>query len=156
MQQQFEDDRVSYILDRIRKAMEQAVKLDPHHAPALLGLAKYYSTAAPGHTPNFKTAEDYARRAAESDPFQGELELGRLDLNRLRVADALVHFEKAVQVRPDDPMGQYLAAATLIRLERKDEARARLQEIVRRHPDFKDAPEALLSLDAKPADKPGP
>lgn len=153
---QLEDSPDGFLIDKIRKAMEQALKVDPNHVPALVGLARCYATPAPGVPASYKKAKEYALRAAALDTFQGELELGRLDISVKEPQSALAHYQKALQAKPDDPIVHYSIGIALMQLERRAEAKAELQTAVKLSATpFKDAQEALKTIDEASATKPG-
>jgi tetratricopeptide (TPR) repeat protein len=153
--QQMEATPSEFLPERIRKAMEQSVKLDPNHVPGLLGLSQYYSASAIYDRTSLKKTLEYANRIAKIDPFQGELELGRVELLFKQHTEALKHYEKAIQLKPNDATARFCAAVALGQLGRKAEARASLETALKLNPSLKDAQSALQALNEAGQTKPG-
>lgn len=132
---------------RVRKAFERALKLDPNHVPALAGLARYYYATPPTNGGDLTKAQEFAERARKLDPFQGELALGSIAGRRGDFAAALQHFAAAADLRPDDAEAQFSCGLALVKLGRRDEARARFETVLRLAPKMDIARQSLEAID---------
>ncbi|WP_438481605.1 tetratricopeptide repeat protein [Oleiharenicola lentus] len=136
-----------FFTDKIRKSLEQSLKLDPNHVPGLVGMVRFYTNATVKEGGSFKKAREYADRLLKVDPAQGELEHGSLDLRLTHVESALVHFEKALHLKPNDALANYFTGVALQTLGRKVEARARFTNALKLDPSLNEVREALQALD---------
>lgn len=132
---------------RMREAFEKAVKLDPNDIAGLLGLSRYYMSAPPTSGGDSQKAAEFARRVQKLDPYQGDFELGRIAQQATLYAVALEHFEAASRAKPDELAPQAAGAICLGQLGRREEARARLEQILSRKPNYSPALRALEALD---------
>jgi len=92
-----------------RKSFEQALKFDPHYAPALAGLSHveglYYRDldSNPSH---LQRSEEFARRAIAADPQLAEahVALGRSYALRFDYLRAVAEFREAARLEPENPL----------------------------------------------------
>ncbi|HVU17214.1 MAG TPA: tetratricopeptide repeat protein [Candidatus Didemnitutus sp.] len=135
---------------KMRKSYERALKLDPRNSAALTGLITFYEHAPEVVGGDVRKAFDYARRLAEVNPYAGEFQLGRLSAGAKDYKNALIHYDAAVKLQPEDMATATACGYSLYYLGRKSEARERFEAVLRAHPDF--AP-AKLGLDQIAADE---
>jgi Flp pilus assembly protein TadD len=140
--------QVPFLATKLRKAFERSVALDPNHLAGLVGLARFYSNAPEIAGGNPEKAGEYAQRVFKLNPFLGEIELGNIAEKGGDFAGALTHFESASQLQPQDAGPHAAAGRTLARLNRKTEARERLQLALKLEPQNQAAQKALAELDA--------
>ena len=143
----FETINPSALSDAAREAFEKSVALDPKHVPGLLGLSRYYLSVPASSGGDIGKANDFAKRVSELDPYQGEFELGRIAQQVTLYAVALPHFEAAAQLKPTELAPQVAAAVCLAQVGRREEARARLEQILATKPGYTAAQRALEALD---------
>jgi len=122
------------LLTRARKAYEKALAIDAKDSGALLGLARLFWTAPPNLGGDLKLAQQYAERARPLEPFKAELELGSIAALNKNPAQALKHFETAIELNPRDAAARISAGHALLRLERFREARERYEEALQLDP----------------------
>jgi Flp pilus assembly protein TadD len=135
---------------KMKKAFEKSVALDPKHVAGLIGLARYYTSAPEIAGGSPALAREYAGRVREIVPFLGEIELGKVDREEEKYAEALGHFEAAAKLNPNHAEAQNQAGQMLARLGRKDEARARFEAALKLNPQSESARKGLTAL-AQPA-----
>lgn len=131
---------------RMRKAFEKSVALDPNHIPGLIGLARFHANAPEIAGGSLEKAAEYAARLQKVNPLLGELELGRVAEKNEQPAEALAHFEAALQLKPDSTSALLGAGRQLAQLGRKDEARARFEAALKINPELEPAKKALAEL----------
>jgi len=121
---------------KMRKADEKALDLDPNNLPALLGLLLFYERAPEIVGGSEKKAREVAQRIRKFDPYQGELALGRLASGLKNYDEALLHYDAAAKLRPDDLATATACGWTLFALGRNAEARARFEAVLKINSDF--------------------
>ena len=111
----------AHMLDAVRQ-LQEAVALDPNYARAYSRLAALHSilpTYAPGHfADREEQVRGYARRAIELDPRLAEpwAAMGMSGpLSGGGLIEARQHFEKALQLDPDDITTNFWFGLTLVR-----------------------------------------
>ena len=62
--------------------------------------------------------------------------------------EALLHYEAAAKLKPDNAGVQYACGSALAKLGRKDEARARFEAALKLNPEHERSKKALAELDA--------
>lgn len=134
--------------NRMRKAFEKALDLDPNNLVAILGLSRYYWSTSPRAGGDFAKAQQFAERARRIDPLKGELELGAIAGRKGDFPTALKHFETATELSPRSAEAQTSCGHALMRLGRLREARERYEEALRISPKFDMARVSLEALDA--------
>ena len=113
----------SYLLsnasERGLDELKTAVRLDPNHVPALVGLTMEYLTRG-----DYATASQYGERAVEIAPtdFAAHLMYGRALLEDHKLPEAITELEIAVKYAPDSPDAHFSLAAAYARTGRKDDA----------------------------------
>jgi tetratricopeptide (TPR) repeat protein len=114
--------------DRGIEEINQALKLDPTHVPALVGLTMIYLKRGEP-----QTAKEYAERAVKASPedFAAHVSLGRALLADEDAAGAAAELEMAVKLAPESPEARFSLASAYSRLGRKADA-AREHEEFRR------------------------
>jgi predicted Zn-dependent protease len=140
--------QLAMLSGKMKSAFEKSVELDPKHVPGLIGLARFYSSAPEIAGGNLRKAADFAERVKVLLPHAGEFELGRIAEKREEFATALAHYEASLAIRADSPNVQVSAGRMLVRLGRKDEARARFEVALQQNPNHSVAKKALAELDA--------
>lgn len=136
------------VAGKMRKAFEKAVELEPKNLNALIGLARYFANAPEIAGGSPAKAAEFAARVKEVDPFLGELELGRIAERGEKFSDALAHFQAAAQLKPEAAGAHFNCGRLLVKLERKDEARACFATALQLNPNFDAAKKALEALAA--------
>ncbi|HTZ19729.1 MAG TPA: tetratricopeptide repeat protein [Opitutaceae bacterium] len=139
--------QVPFLATKLRKAFERSVALDPNHLPGLIGLARFYRNAPEIAGGSPEKAGEYAQRVLKLNPFLGEIELGNIAENADDFAGALTHFEAASQLQPKNAAMHAAAGRMLAKLDRKTEARERLQLALKLDPKHQAAQKALAELD---------
>lgn len=139
---------------KLKKAFEKSVELDSNHIPGLIGLSRFYANAPEIAGGSLEKAAEFATRVQQLNPFLGEVELGRVAEKGESYADALTHYEAAAKLKPDNAGLQYACGQQLVRLDRRNEARARFTAALRLNPEFEAAKKALAELDTTPAASP--
>ena len=126
-----------------RAALEDAVALNPKHAPSLNNLANYEMNAG-----NYASAEKYYRRAIDADPGFAGAHGGLANALAMqgRDAEARKHYEAALRLMPDFALAHYYYACLLLRLGETEAARAQAREAVRIWPDYAQALELLKAI----------
>lgn len=137
---------------KMKGAFERSIELDPNHVSGLVGLSRYFSNAPEIAGGSPAKAREFAERVRAIVPHLGESELGRLAERSENWTEALAHYDAALAARPEAPGYLVAAARVLVKLERKDEARARLEAALELSPNFDPARKALATLNtpAKP------
>lgn len=135
------------ISTKMRKAFEKSVELDPRHIPGLIGLARFYTNAPEIAGGNMEKAAEVATRLQKVNPLLGELELGRIAEKNEQPAEALAHFEAALQLKPGHISALLGAGRQLAQLGEKDEARARFEAALKINPESEAARKGLAALD---------
>jgi tetratricopeptide (TPR) repeat protein len=114
-----------------RRALEEsmnALKIDPHDAPALLekGQAEYALGARAEATRDF---EEFIREHPED--AEGEFLFGLINLTADKCSLAADHLARAVQLNPNFDDGHYYLAEALYRCQRTEEAKQALAYCLR-------------------------
>jgi len=119
---------------RARDEFERAVRLDPRHVGARLGLVQFY-TLAPGIIGGSTSkARAQAAEIASISPFHGHLAHGMIAERGKDDASAQRAYENAIAASPDSAAG-YLALGLLHqRAQRWDEAFATYERLQRARP----------------------
>jgi len=116
--------------------LEKAIELNPKlpEAHAYLGLAL-------GSAGDYEAATAAFRAELELDPynFTAIVELGMLAKRYQRLSEALSLFERALIVHPGDPAAEYQIATIELATGKVEEARQRLEMLVRESPQFLEA-----------------
>jgi tetratricopeptide (TPR) repeat protein len=134
---------------KMRKSFERALAIDPRQMAALMGLMHFYERAPEIVGGNRRKAVEFAERVRQIDPYQGEIELGRLAAGANDFESALVHYDAATKLQPDDLATATACGWTLYKLGRKNEARARFEAVLKVNPDF--GPAQLGMTETAPA-----
>lgn len=124
---------------KLRKALEKSLTLSPRHMPTLLALVRFYEHAPAVVGGSHKKAIEYAERIRTIDVYQGEIELGRLSAGENEFESAFQHYDAATKLHPNDLATATACGWTLLKLGRKDEARARFEAVLHNSPDFEPA-----------------
>lgn len=132
---------------KLKKAFEMAVKLDPNDIAGLIGLSRYYSQAPEIAGGSVVKARVLAERVRELAPFVGETELGGIAEGEENYAAALKHYEAAAGIEPAHGWAQYLCGRMLVKLGRKEEARARFEAALKNDPSVEAAKKALGEME---------
>lgn len=132
---------------KLKKAFEKSVALDPDHVAGLIGLARFYTNAPEIAGGSFVKAAAFATRVRQINPFLGELELANIANKDEQYAEALAHYEAAAALKPDQAGVQLGCGRMLVKLGRKDEARARFAAALKLNPNSEAAKKALAELD---------
>jgi len=140
--------QIPFLASKMKKAFERSVALDPNHLPGLIGLARYLNNAPEIAGGSREKAEEYAQRVLKLNPFLGEIELGNIAEKADDFAGALTHYEAASQLQPKNAGMHTAAGRMLAKLDRKGEARERLQLALKLDPQRQAAQKALAELDA--------
>jgi serine/threonine-protein kinase len=124
-------------MEKGRTCLEQAVALEPGHAPAWVQVADYYIAAA--HLglalplELWPKASDAARKALEADPDLAEAQavVGILEaIREYRWEAGLSRLEKAVRLNPASARSHFWLGRVLFALHRNNEALAALRRAV--------------------------
>ena len=131
-------ERREVTLKEAERLLREAIRLDPHYAPAFAELSQVIMLEADnptsyGSIPVAQAqamAEPFARRAVELDPNLGDgyAALGFLSLNFDRSSEP--YFRKAAELSPQRPEFHRWHAQTLMALGRYDEALAEFKRAV--------------------------
>jgi len=132
---------------KMKKAFEKSVELDPKHVAGLIGLARYYANAPEIAGGSLEKAKEFAGHVHALNPFLGETEYGNVAEKGDDFAGALAHFEAALQLKPDHAGLLNSCGRMLVKLGRKDEARARFTAALKLNPNLESAKQALAELD---------
>ncbi len=123
--------------------LAKAVELNPN----LPDVYAYYGLAL------FVTGDlEGSRKAFEAelqhDPhnFDANLRLGTMLRQDLKYDEALRYFQRALQVRPEDPAVRYQIALVNLALNKQEQARDELEALVREAPDFTEAHVSLATI----------
>ena len=132
---------------KLKKAFEKSVELDPNHVSGLIGLSRFYTNAPEIAGGSLVKAAEFAARVQKIDPFLGAIELGNIANKDEKYPEALAHYEAAAQLKPGHAGVQAGCGRVLVKLGRKDEARARFEAALKINPDLESAKKALAELD---------
>jgi tetratricopeptide (TPR) repeat protein len=132
---------------KLKKAFEKSVELDPNHVPGLIGLARFYTNAPEIAGGNLVKAAEFATRVQKIEPFLGSIELGNIANKDEKYAEALGHYESAATLKPTHAGVQAGCGRVLVKLGRKEEARARFEAALKLNPELESAKKALAELD---------
>jgi tetratricopeptide (TPR) repeat protein len=132
---------------KLKKAFEKSVELDPQHVPGLIGLARFYAGAPEIAGGSLAKAAEFATRVQKIDPFLGTIELARICEKDEKFAEALAHYEAAAVLKPEHAGMQNACGRMLVKLGRKDEARARFEAALKINPELEAAKKAMAELD---------
>ena len=124
------------VANKMRKAYEKVLDMDPRCMIALQGLVMFYSRAPEIAGGSQRKAHEFAEKVRQIDAHTGELELGRLAAGENNFAEALVHYDAAVKLMPADLSTAAASGWVLFQLGRKDEARARFEAVLKIDPEF--------------------
>lgn len=118
-------------LEEAEAALRQALDVDPGTNPARVNLADFARNRG-----DEEAAERWLREALELDANDAEAMhgLGLLEIRTGRADDAVGHLLRAAELRPGTPRFAYVAAVALWEQGRQPEARAAVEEALRRHP----------------------
>ena len=133
---------------KLKKAFEKSVELDPQHVPGLIGLTRFYTNAPEIAGGSLAKAAEFAARVQQIDPFLGAIELGNIASKDEKYPDALAHYEAAAKLKPGHAGVQTGCGRVLVKLGRKDEARARFEAALKLNPELEAAKKGLAELDA--------
>lgn len=136
---------------KMKKAFEKSVALGPNHVAGLIGLSRYYAQAPEIAGGSLEKAREFAERVRALVPYLGEIELGNIAIKAEDSTAALAHFEAAVQLKPESANLHSACGQQLVKLGRKDEARARFETALKLNPALESAKNGLAGLDAVPA-----
>jgi tetratricopeptide (TPR) repeat protein len=116
--------------------LERAVKMNPKLPSANGWLGK--ALMATGNT---DAAQESFRRELEINPndFDSNLQMGILRKQDQQYREALEYFQKAQMVRPNEPNSRFYIASIEVAEGKFDQARQRLEEVVKDAPDFVEA-----------------
>jgi Flp pilus assembly protein TadD len=140
--------QIPFLASKMRKAFERSIALDPNHLSGLIGLARFYSNAPEIAGGSPEKAAEYAQRVLKLHPFLGEVELGNIAEKTGDFSGALTHFESASRLQPKNAGLHTTAGRMLAKLDRKAEARERLQLALKLDPQSQAAQKALAELAA--------
>jgi tetratricopeptide (TPR) repeat protein len=133
---------------KLKKAFEKSVELDANHVPGLIGLSRFYTNAPEIAGGSLAKAAEFATRVQKIEPFLGAIELGNIANKDEKYAEALVHYETAANLKPGHAGVQAGCGRVLVKLGRKDEARARFEAALKLNPELESARKALAELNA--------
>ncbi|MGD0578958.1 MAG: tetratricopeptide repeat protein [Bryobacteraceae bacterium] len=121
-------DPLNNAADRGLDEIKTALKLDPTHVPALVGLTVEYLTHG-----DYGTACQYGERAVKiaPDDFAAHLMYGRALLEDRKLQDAILEIELAVKFAPDSPDAHFSLASAYARAGRKEDAARETTEFQR-------------------------
>ena len=109
-----------------QELFDEAIRIDPRHAPALAGLAEIYSLRFPFTTDPamLDESERYARRAIEADPNLGYpyVWLGYVALRRGDAEAAFEAMQRALALQPNLSEAAYFAACAKAMLRQPEKA----------------------------------
>ena len=132
---------------KLKKAFEKSVELDPNHVPGLIGLSRFYTNAPEIAGGSLVKAAEFATRVQKIEPFLGAIELGNIASKDEKYAEALTHYEAAAHLKPAHAGVQAGCGRVLVKLGRKDEARARFEAALKLNPELETAKKGLAELD---------
>lgn len=141
---------------RLKNAFSKAAELDPNDVGALIGLSRYYSNAPAIAGGSLEKAKEFAIRVQRLVPFLGAVELGGIAEREENYAEALEQFEAAAKLRPGQAHLENDCGRMLVKLGRKDEARARFEAALKTDSGFDDAKKNLAELEGRQGRPPLP
>jgi Flp pilus assembly protein TadD len=142
--------QMATLASRLKQAFAQSIALDPNHVAGLIGLARYYSSAPEIAGGSATKAAEFATRVQKIEPFLGAIELGNIAAKDENYAAALAHYEAASLLKPAHAGVLVGCGRTLLKLGRKEEARARFEAALKLKPELEAAKHGLAEL-AQPA-----
>lgn len=131
---------------RMLEAFKRSVELDSDHIPGRIGLMRYYAQAPAIAGGSFTKAEEQGREVAKRNPYLGEVEFGVLRETQGKQEEALGHFQKALELRPDSVPAMIRLARVLARLGRNEEATIVYQRAIAADPANEAAAKGLAEL----------
>jgi len=138
--------QMAMLSGKMKGAFEKSVALDPNHVSGLIGLARFYTNAPEIAGGSPAKAREFAQRVHALNPALGSFELGRIAEREEKFEEALQHFEAVLAARPESAGAHYSAGSVLVKLGRKDEARARFEAALKYNPQLAAAQKALAEL----------
>lgn len=139
------------VAGKMKKAFEKSVALEPQHLPGLIGLCRYYSNAPEIAGGSIARAKEFAGRVQAINPFLGEVESANIAEKDDDYAEALVHLDAALKMKPNTAGLLASSGRVLAKLGRKDEARARFEAALKINPALESAQRGLDELAEKKA-----
>ncbi len=132
---------------KMKKAFTKAVELDPNDVGGLIGLSRFYSNAPEIAGGSIEKAKEYALKIQKLDPYLGEVELAYVAERDENFAEAYTHLDAAAKLKPTNAWAQVNCGKMLVKLGRKDEARARFEAALKISPDNSGAKKGIADLD---------
>lgn len=136
----------AFVANRMLKAFQTAVALDPDHRGGWIGLVRYYTNApsiAGGSREKAEAAAEQLRRTA---PPLADGELATIALHFKDHAAALTHAEAALKHDDNNAAAHELKGRALAGLGRNEEARASFERALALNPKRESARQALAAL----------
>ncbi|MDQ8197642.1 tetratricopeptide repeat protein [Pelagicoccus enzymogenes] len=132
------------------RAMDQykaAVKADPDHLGAHIGLSRYYMNAPAIGGGSMKKAKEHAAQIARINPYMGHLEAALIAEKEKRFDDAIAAYDSAIALKSDEAW-VYFKRGTLQQANGKvEDARASFEKTLAIDPDHSAAQAALAGLE---------
>lgn len=135
------------VAGKMRKAFEKSIALDPKHVAGLIGLARYFANAPEIAGGSLEKSKEFADRVHALHPALGEVEYANIAEKGEDYTGALAHFEAALKLKPESAGLTYNCGRMLVKLGKKDEARARFEAALKLNPKLESVRKALAELD---------
>jgi hypothetical protein len=121
---------------KARRALEQAVELDPAHVEARTALARYYLNAPMIAGGSIKKAQEQAQAIVALDPAKGHLLMARIHKERKEWDGAVAAYMRALEHEPKNAAIRYDLGLAYQELQRWPEAARTFEETIAIDADF--------------------
>ncbi len=132
------------------RALDQykaAVKANPDHLGAHIGLSRYYMNAPAIGGGSIKKAKEEAAEVVRLNPYLGHIEMGMIALKEKRSDDAEVEFAAAIVIKSDDAWLHFELGKLQAASGKTLEAKASYEKTLELDPGHEGAKAALAGIE---------
>lgn len=140
------------VSNRVRKAYQKAIELNPRDILTYCALVRFYCTTPPILGGNLMKAQEMAMRVQQLDRFVGEIQLGSVADQNSDYQVALEHFEAAAKMNRKSAVAVSSCGEMLAKLGEKKKAKSRFEAALKIDPNFEAARKGLDDLNTAAAE----
>lgn len=140
-----------FVAPKMLRAFKRSVEIDPNHLPGLFGLANYYRFSPAIAGGSFEKADEFAARVEKLTPCDGAILRAQIREQQENWAEAAGFYRAALVVQPKNPWLHAQLGGVLTKAGQRVEAKAEYEVALQIQPEFAQAKEGLLALEAKAA-----